>query len=314
MYYLMGLYPEIPEAQPPSQFYPLTPILSGVPLQRPPAHIILSGYSYGALLTRYLPNVPTILGKFSRALKTSTEAEIRKRATTLATITALDVLAQPLHHYEDSSAVNPVAPLPPVTDTSSHSSETAEQRAKIRKRHMRGLQKPFKRRIKKDSWPYQQFGDDPSEEDFIDRHDIPLPRTHYLLISLLLEPSASLVCAFRKLTSNTELDQKLLYNITLVLHGEKDKVTSTEKVGRWIKEIQEVSRDRSKLVIVPDAGHLWHEPGSIDRLKLQVTKWVGQLLKDKTELIWYPVEVGSYAHTCTESPCSYGACPRNINS
>ncbi|KAL8776511.1 MAG: hypothetical protein Q9194_003100 [Teloschistes cf. exilis] len=290
MYYLFGVYPEIPEAQPPSQFFPLTPILSGVPLQRPPAHIILSGYSYGALLTRYLPNVPAILGKFSRALKTSTEAEIRTRATTLATITALDVLAQPLHHYDDPSTVNDVAPLPPVTDTSSRSSETVEQRARIRKKHINALKKPFKRRIKKDSWPYQQFGDDPSEEDFIDPLDIPLPRTHYLLISLLLEPSASLVCAFRKLTKNTELDQKLLYNITLVLHGEKDKITSTEKVRRWITDIQEVSRERSKLVSVPDVGHLWNEPGDMDALKFQITKWVGQLLKDKTDLIWYPLE------------------------
>ncbi|KAI4252385.1 MAG: hypothetical protein LQ352_004321 [Teloschistes flavicans] len=232
--------------------------------------------------------MPVILGKFSKALKTSTEAEIRKRAATLATITALDILTQPLNHFEGTSAVDNVALLPVIAENTSRDGETSRERVRARKRHMVSLQTPFRRRIKKDSWPYQQFGEAPSEEDFIARLDIPLPKTHYLLISLLLEPCASLVCAFRKLTSNPDLDEKFLYNMTLCLHGQKDKLTSSEKVGRWIQEIQEYSKERSKLMSVPCAGHFWAEPGSMDILEFEVGKWLEAVLKDKIEWIWVP--------------------------
>ncbi|KAL8690642.1 MAG: hypothetical protein Q9218_003956 [Villophora microphyllina] len=314
IYYLAGVYPPIPEFESFNEHFPLTTILSGIPSHRPPAHIILSGYSYGALLTRHLPNVPVMLGRFSKVLKTSTEAEIRHRAVALAAVTAIDMVAQrsqrPVRETNNAGqAFNGHGPASHVLTGSESSSAALEvgspawERAQVKKEHMKTLQKPFKRTEKKDSWPDQQFGEEPEEEDFLKRLDVPLPKTHYMLVSLLLEPAASFVCAFCTLTSNdvTKLDEKFLYNITLVLHGQLDKFTSAKKVLHWISELQKHSNERSKLVEVPDAGHFWKEPGSMEALRSQVGKWIATTLIARHE--WFEHKDGSlilHRHTWTK--------------
>ncbi|KAL8703213.1 MAG: hypothetical protein Q9201_003599 [Fulgogasparrea decipioides] len=114
MYYLSGVYPPVPGSDSFDDCFGLAPVLSGVPSARPPAHLLLSGYSYGAFLTRHLPNVPVLLNRFSKALKTSTQAEIRRRAASLAGITAIDILTQPLHSVPVSRNVGNSST--PITD------------------------------------------------------------------------------------------------------------------------------------------------------------------------------------------------------
>ena len=64
-----------------------TPITGGYVVNGPSIHLVIAGYCYGALMTRHLPDIPTILDRFSKVLTTSTQVEIRGRANRLASIT-----------------------------------------------------------------------------------------------------------------------------------------------------------------------------------------------------------------------------------
>ncbi|KAL8718414.1 MAG: hypothetical protein Q9225_004442 [Loekoesia sp. 1 TL-2023] len=285
MYYLSNLYPPIPGSESFDNYFSLAPVLSGVPATRPPAHLLLAGYSYGALLTRYLPNIPALLGRFSNVLKTSTEAEIRMRASRLAIVTTIDILSRPLHGARESSRSrkgkapeihNGHATVPDTT----HQDWSEEKNA-----HIKLLQRPFVRKEKKNSWPDQQFGTGPYDEDFIGRVEIPTPKTHYLLVSLLLEPISLFCTGFRKLVDADEdrLDIKFLYNTTLVLHGEKDRFTSLAKVAYWGSEIAENSEGRFQMIRVPKAGHFWREKNDYLDLRRSINLWVLGWLNDETK-------------------------------
>ncbi|KAL8815063.1 MAG: hypothetical protein Q9223_005772, partial [Gallowayella weberi] len=155
MYYLNGVYPPVPGDRPFDHFCGLTPILSGVPATRPPANLVLGGYAYGALLTRYLPHVPDILGRFSEALETSTEAEIRLRAATLAAVTVMDIL--------DSDQISSAS----ETRSSRTKRSKAEDEAAVKRKHMVSLQAPFVRKEDKFAWPGKGIGDLPEADDYI---------------------------------------------------------------------------------------------------------------------------------------------------
>lgn len=291
MYYLSNVFPPVPGAHTFDHYFPLEPVLSGTPTARPPALLLLAGYSYGALLTRHLPNVPVLLNRFSKVLKTSTEAEIRKRASFLAGVTAIDVLASPLRAARKK--LQATSHTTPVTDGVDDASATdgegtrelneilAQERAKIKEEHMQVLQKPFVRKEKKNSWPDQQYGEGPSEDDYIGRVDVPTPKTHYMLISLLLEPAASVVTGFRKLVHDDMdvLDLKLLYNRTVIIHGVKDGVTSLRKIKYWAFELVEESEGRCLLTVEPRAGHFWRDEVAMENLKKMVAFWTEKWLR-----------------------------------
>ncbi|KAL8685447.1 MAG: hypothetical protein Q9224_005814 [Gallowayella concinna] len=264
MYYLNGVYSPVPGDKPFDDFYGLTPVLSGVPATRPPANLVLGGYAYGALLTRHLPHVPAILGRFSKALKTSTEAEIRLRAATLAAATVIDIL--------DSDRV--------PSAHESHSSQTKlleyEDKAAVKRKHMAFLQTPFVRTVDKFSWPGKELGDLPEDDDYISRVDVPLPKTHYMLISLLLGPLASAATGFKKLSSMEiyQLDEKFMHNTSCVIHGEKDKVSSVIKMRDWVDDIVGKSKGECQAIEIAGVGHSWQGKKANAKLLSNVRVWV----------------------------------------
>ncbi|KAL8933806.1 MAG: hypothetical protein Q9216_006207 [Gyalolechia sp. 2 TL-2023] len=273
MYYLSNLHPPIPEAE--DDFYSLAPVVSGVPVARPPAHLLLAGYSFGAVLTRHLPNVPAVLGRFAKVLKTSTEAEIRMRATRLAAVTTIDLLLRKYNGAEARRTLKGKAP-----DRGDNRAAAPEQTitdwVEERKEFLILLQSPFVRVEKRDSWPDEVLSVGPDDEDFVTRVDIPTPKSHYLLVSLLLEPLSLLCTGLRKLVDADEdrLDYKFLYNTTLVVHGGKDPFTSVKKIGYWGVEIKEHSDGRFKSVKVAKAGHFWRDKEEYLDLRWCIYQWV----------------------------------------
>ncbi|KAL8730868.1 MAG: hypothetical protein Q9166_003795 [cf. Caloplaca sp. 2 TL-2023] len=263
MYYLSGVFPPVPGEHPFDDFFGLTPILSGVPATRPPAHFVLGGYSYGALLTRWLPNVPAILGRFSKVLKTSTEAEIRHRASRLAAVTVIDILSNELY--------------PSARESRRSKSKLLidKNRAEEKKTHIGYLQTPFVRKHERNSWPDEKDGEGPFDEDFIKRVEVPTPKIHYLLISLLLGKAASFVTGFKKLrkTDTDVMDEKFMFNTTAIIHGFKDRISSVWKIEVWGGYLQDNSEDRCQIVSVRKAGHFWREKGAMDKLREHLAEW-----------------------------------------
>ncbi|KAL9026775.1 MAG: hypothetical protein Q9196_004616 [Gyalolechia fulgens] len=274
VYYLSNLHPPISESE--DDFYSLAPALSGVPAARPQAHLILAGYSFGALLTRHLPNIPAVLGRFAKVLKSSTEAEIRMRATSLAAVTNIDLLCRKFNGARNSRRVlKGKAP-----DRGDHRAAVSEQTLKDwleeKKQYLLLLQKPFVRKEKRNSWANEDDDAGPDDDDFVARVDIPTPKSHYLLVSLILEP-VSLVCTgLRKLVDADEdrLDYKFLYSTTLVVHGGKDRLTSLKKIAYWGSEIKDNSDGRFKMLQIANAGHFWRDKEDYLDLRWCIHQWV----------------------------------------
>lgn len=282
MYYLSNVYPPIEESQSFDDYFPLAPIISGVPATRPPAHLILAGYSYGALLTRFLPRVPVLLGRFAKVLKTSTEAEIRLRAAKLAAVTHIDILSRPLYGLRESHKTRKGKERERGNRPRGQLEETPRDWTVEKDGHMQYLQKPFVRKQKRDSWPDQHNELGPDADDYIARVYVPTPKTHYLLISLLLEPLASFCTGFRIL-GDTELDTKFLYNSTMMLHGEKDRLTSFKKLSFWADDLVEDSEGKCNVVGVENSGHFWRDKKAIESLKFSIGFWVLITVNDERQ-------------------------------
>ncbi|KAL8767301.1 MAG: hypothetical protein Q9209_006139 [Squamulea sp. 1 TL-2023] len=260
MYYIHGVYPPVPGGERFDKSFPLTRILSGVPAARPPAYLVLAGYSYGALLTRHLPHIPVVLGRFSKVLKTSTQAEIRSRACVLASVTIIDILDcdMPSAHESRKSKIKQL---------------DNKNRATERKTHMDLLQKPFVRKEAKDSWPDREFG--PFDEDYTTRVEVPTPRTNYVLISMPFGRVASIITGFKKLedVDVEKYDNKFQYSPTAVIHGRSDLVTSETRMFRWVEDVAVNSHDKCMVVGVDGAGHLWRETRAMDKLRARLREW-----------------------------------------
>lgn len=235
-----------------------------------------------ALLTRFLPRVPVMLNRFSKVLKTSTEAEIRSRASRLASVTTIDILSRPLYRARESRKKGKGKQPVRGYDHATRSERTSTNWAEERDEHMRYLGKPFVRKEKKNSWPDQHKGADPEDEDYADRVDVPTPKTHYMLISLLLEPAALFCTGFRKL-GDPQLDTKLMFNTTLVLHGEKDRLTSMAKVSNWATPLVLDGKGKFFLVMVESSGHSWRKGEPVEDLKAVIAKWLLDQLEDESQ-------------------------------
>ncbi|CAL8576759.1 hypothetical protein XPA_002624 [Xanthoria parietina] len=268
LYYLSGVYPPYSVIGPFDDLSGSTPISSDLAPIRPPARLFLAGYSYGALLTKYLPHVPVILSQFSRALKTSSQAEIRRRAYRLAFITATDL------------------PSPAYLASIEFFNPSAKQMLQEKvKDHRNELKTPFVRIQAKDSWPNQHLGGDPSDEDYTARVEVPPPITHYLLVSMLLGPAASFVTGFRKLAGGDmkTLDEKFQYNPTAIIHGDWDKITSESRLSDWLADIEDRTEGKCHVRGVHGAGHSWKEKGAMNKLRSHLRRFFEGCLEQQCE-------------------------------
>lgn len=280
MYYLSNLHPPIPEAE--DDFYALAPVISGVPAARPPANLLLAGYSFGALLTRHLPNIPVILGRFAKVLKTSTEAEIRNRASKLAAATTIDLLCRKFGGAKESRRIlKGKSPdrgngATPVTE------QMIQDWIEEKKEYIAFVESPFERKEKRDSWPDEILDLPPDDEDFLPRVDIPTPKSHYLLVSLILEPWSLPCTGFRKLIDDQDdrLDEKFLYNTTLVIHSKKDPFTSLGKIEWWGAELTNCSDGRFKMIGYDYGGHFWRDESDCLSMRYEISKWVKDWLNE----------------------------------
>ncbi|KAL8714568.1 MAG: hypothetical protein Q9220_001516 [cf. Caloplaca sp. 1 TL-2023] len=288
MYYLTNIFPPIPQSEYFDSHYfddqyALAPVISGTPTARPPAHIIIAGYSYGALLTRYLPVLPVVLARFSRVLKSSTEAQIRLRASALADVTRIDILNSPLEGVRKSArAHRPRQPPIPSSSRDVDHVALAKARSADQKRElMQLLQKPFVRKEKRDTWLDEPLGMPAEEEDFAARVAVPTPKTHYLLISMLVGAAASFLTGFRKLSNANMslLDKKFTHNQTLMLHGEKDGLMSADKAMTWFCSIEGHNGGAGLHSLIDAAGHFWREPGAMDTLLCDINHWATRCIE-----------------------------------
>ncbi|KAL8756288.1 MAG: hypothetical protein Q9184_004550 [Pyrenodesmia sp. 2 TL-2023] len=268
IFYLANVYPPSSEDYSCDKDLPLRPVISDGPAVRFPFHLIVAGYSYGALLTRYLPLPNVILSRFSQVLRTSTEAEIRLRADKLAVMTRVDILSYLAYGSQLSGSLNGHAVL---------LDSRLEDWSAIQKAHMGYLEKPFVRQ-EKDSWPGQRKGQSPTRNDFLAIVYVPPPKMHHLLISLPLWPTAAVLTGFKKLKGDVvreKTDQKLARDPTLLIHGKRDWFSPYILIKAWKSIKFPTSQERLQIVPLERAGHSFAGNNqAVDTMKLAIKVWI----------------------------------------
>ena len=278
---------------------PLTPIPTGVTLERhsgevqPHLTLILSGYSYGSLITTYLPPIETILERFAQVKPGTSEAEIRLRASSLASQwnqeaqMHIDMLNE---RGLKAPSMRRTSPNPTALAMGGEESEPGTRRLSQESRRSRDLvRKSFER-------SHIHFGRRISAEE--NKHSVEsahrvlpytlvAPRICYLLISPLLPPVASLATFFThashtrstksSISAAGDIDHRLASHPTLVIYGGRDFFISQKKLRAWAQPIFKRPSSLFRFHEIAGAGHFWHESSAEADMRRFVREWVGKI-------------------------------------
>jgi len=242
--------------------------------------LVIGGYSYGSLITNHLPTTDQILQRFQKVSKGTAGAEIRLRATRLsaqwrknARLYREEQHARKSGSHEKlriSARVMAVAiggdESDPGTRRTSHEGRTsmdAVRRSMDRSRMKLGLRQ-------------YRHSSEMSECTFIEESltpaKIPLPQTHYLLISPLLPPISMFATMFSKGLINHE--EKLVRNPTFAVYGDEDFFTSPRKLRRWAEGLKAKPESQFHFHEVAGADHFWREEGSDSQMRNAIKGWL----------------------------------------
>ena len=275
----------------------LSPIPSSIP--SPPNQssaaesmiLICGGYSYGSMITSYLPSTTVILARFANPVEGSAEAEIRLRARRLAS------------RWNDEEAPKPPTPnarghhgrqmLLGSTRSASHTliggggEEAAPGRRGGRREtrpRLDSIRKSFdfsreSRSQRRGGWERRE-----SHDGVMPVVDIPVPVTFYLLVSPLLPPVSALATLFTDLgqVARESRDHhdivraKLTSNPSLAIYGTRDTFTSHKRLVKWSRALAQRPASKFQYREVTGGGHFWHEEGVDDQLRAMV----GRLAED----------------------------------
>lgn len=263
--------------------------------------LLLGGYSYGSLITCYLPPMKDILDRFSTITKGTVEDEIRLRALNLSTqrikeirmrceaqrgrsLRAKEKLGSPAHSIA-------IAMGGEESEAGSRRSSRESRSLDILRKSVDYSRKSL--RLRKSSsriGSEAQLGD-----DILMNFTINLPLVYYLLISPLLPPISSLATMFSKFSIHPLLSkwstlasakhQKSLQpedilttNPTLAVYGDNDFFSSQKKLRKWAESLAQSPRSTFQFREIPNAGHFWQEQGVETQMRSSIREWLQRLL------------------------------------
>ncbi|KAL8667976.1 MAG: hypothetical protein Q9168_007157 [Polycauliona sp. 1 TL-2023] len=259
VHYLSSLYEQTAGVIPHEESSGSKPKTPDLATTEPSIQLIIIGYSYGALMTRHLPDIPTMMRRFSNVTLRSTEADIYSRASRLASITTMDLISsKDMQSMENYTAGD---------------REMLEDKAK---EYMAELKKPFIREAVEAKNPLPDPGpgsppSPPSSEGETATLETTLPtETIYILISMLLGPAATLATGFKSLAADKHelktLDKKFQLNPMWLIHGGADCITRRWTLLEWHASIRKGSNVQCQRLRDPDAGHHWNGKGMKEKL------------------------------------------------
>lgn len=254
---------------------------------QPQLTLILSGYSYGSLITTYLPPIDTILERFARIKPGTSEAEIRLRASSLAgqwnreAQMHSDIQREKI--FKAPSMLG-TSPNPTALVMGGEESEPGTTRQSQESRRSKDLvRRSFERsRIRFGRRISAQITN-PVEHTL---HVLLVPRVCYVLISPLLPPVSSLATFFShvSLTKYTkssvsaaddiDIDHKLASHPTLAIYGGKDLFVSQKKLRAWAEAIFKRPSSLFRFHEIAGAGHFWHQNSTEADMRRYVREWL----------------------------------------
>jgi hypothetical protein len=243
--------------------------------------VILGGYSYGSLILKHLPPVPTILQPFTSPIVGSSNDEIIIRAHRLAEQSNL-VWTNIARSKERESRVRRKGHEPKASVTIGGEETTPEKRRTsrdIRRSVDRGLSVELGSRLRSLSHSHRRCKDDslPIPLETVDRIPITMPEVRYLLISPLTPPVSTLLAPAlgHKFWSKSKGDHEDIIGLhtTLAIYGDQDIFTSAKRTRDWSEQLKARPGSRFSSAEIADAGHFWVEKGVEDKLRGALKCW-----------------------------------------
>ncbi|KZF26191.1 hypothetical protein L228DRAFT_242618 [Xylona heveae TC161] len=244
--------------------------------------LLLSGYSYGSMITSRLPETDEIFARFESVRTGSPEAEIKLRGQSLAKEWNKGILRSSVHAAPDRSS----GTMPLMTmgwDESENHARNRKTSHEVR-RSLDTVRKSVDHmKTKYSHRPHASVQQAFPVEDPHTQVPSQTPRflTFYLLVSPLLSPVSLLATLFSRQMnwgSQEESDERLSRHDTLAIYGDEDMFTSGKKLRRWAQRLSERPQSRFRFQEIAGAGHFWHDPRAARELRLSAKSWFDEIL------------------------------------
>ncbi len=236
--------------------------------------VILGGYSYGSLILRHLPPVPTILQPFSAPVSGTAAEEIVLRARKLADQSNLEwinLTRDDTRARRKSRAGN--ESRPPVTMGGEETSPEKRRSSRDVRRSLEGGRLEIRTRLSH----RRRESHEPGPQPDTNSATITMPNVRYLLISPLTPPTSALAAPaliHRFWSRSKDGCQDVIgKHISLAIYGDQDIFASAKKIRDWAEQLKAEPTSRFSSVEVTGAGHFWHESGVEARLRSALKEW-----------------------------------------
>jgi len=242
--------------------------------------VILGGYSYGSIILKHLPPVPSILQPFSAPLPGSAADEIVLRARKLTDQSNLEFLNLARDRERERRKPGRVS----VTMGGEETSPEKRRTSRDIRRSMDGRRSlDLGNRLRSLSHRRRNESATKTPPEHNPLHpSITMPKIRYLLISplttsisALAAPALASKMLNRSLPSFPDVVAK---HETLVVYGNHDVFSSAKKTREWVDWMKGESGVGVQGVEVNGAGHFWHEEESEGGLRDALRAWQGRVI------------------------------------
>lgn len=239
--------------------------------------VVLGGYSYGSLILRHLPPVPTILKPFAAPEAGSAADEIVLRSHKLADQTNMEWVALT---RDETRARKPKAKQtarPSITMGGEETSPGKRRSSREIRRSFEGTRLEIRSKLRRLSHGKREKSEPTTPPPAVKSEDFAMPDTRYLLISPLTTPISSLAAPalIHRLWGKSKDDGHEIVgkHMCLAIYGNQDIFSSAKKLREWAERLKDAPASRFYSVEVEGAGHFWVEHGVETRLRVALEQW-----------------------------------------
>ena len=239
--------------------------------------IILGGYSYGSLIVKHMPPVPSILRRFTGPLTGLAADEIILRASKLAEQSNLAWIKLARDHKRDKNKKKHEH----KTSLTIGGEETSPDVRRSSREAKRSFDIPHSmylgHRLRSLSHRGQTRKNSTSSLEQPDVR-IATPEIRYLLISPLTSPISTLAAPAlgqRLWGRSKDTDMTSVGKLaSLMIYGDQDVFVSAKKIRDWSDQLKTKYGPTFSSIEVIGAGHFWAEPGVEEQLRVALREWV----------------------------------------
>jgi hypothetical protein len=241
--------------------------------------VILGGYSYGSLILKHLPPVPTILHPFAAPITASAHDEIILRAHKLADQSNLAWINMARSQERERRLKKTGHDIKSSVTMGGEETSPDKRRSSrdIRRSGDRGLSVDLGNRMRSLSHLRRKDESRPTSMEKQDHVPIMMPEVRYLLVSPLTPPLSTIAAPALGTKfwqrSKEAFEDVIGKHATLAVYGDQDIFISAKKQRTWCDQMTASSQSDFSSVEVAGAGHFWVESGVEAKLRASFRDW-----------------------------------------